>query len=115
VDYEYKVSEIEVVDGDTIRATVDLGFRIFTRETFRLAGINAPETRGKDKVDGRMAKEYLESRIDERELTYTVETTKDKKGKYGRYLAVLYECANQVKINLNDHMVLAGHAKYQKY
>ncbi len=46
--YTYKLTDIRVVDGDTIEATIDLGFRIYSRQKIRLAGINAPELNAKD-------------------------------------------------------------------
>ena len=40
-----------------------------------------------------------------------VETVKDKKGKYGRYVAKLWI----EDICVNNHLVKSGHAKYRKY
>ena len=39
----YKAYLEKVVDGDTIRVVLDLGFRIFHKEILRLKGIDAPE------------------------------------------------------------------------
>ena len=39
----YKAYIERVVDGDTIRVTIDLGFNILHKEILRLKGINAPE------------------------------------------------------------------------
>jgi endonuclease YncB( thermonuclease family) len=33
----------EVIDGDTIKAQIDLGFKIWFKTNIRVAGINAPE------------------------------------------------------------------------
>jgi len=41
--YAYKAYIERVVDGDTIRVTIDLGFKTFHEEIIRLKGINAPE------------------------------------------------------------------------
>ena len=41
--YTYKAKLQRVVDGDTIDATIDLGFDIFVKKRIRFAGINAPE------------------------------------------------------------------------
>ncbi len=43
--YNYNAKCTRVVDGDTIDATIDLGFGVFVAKRIRLAGINAPESR----------------------------------------------------------------------
>lgn len=86
--YEYRAQLIRVVDGDTLDLEVDLGFGIAKADRFRLAGINAPEVRGADKARGELAtmclRDLLENAADG---WVTVRTTKDKREKYGRYLA----------------------------
>ena len=44
--YQYKAKVIDVYDGDTITAMVDLGFYHFQQMKFRLYGIDTPEIRG---------------------------------------------------------------------
>lgn len=46
--YQYRLSDINIIDGDTIDATIDLGFSITLRERIRLYGINTPEVRTRD-------------------------------------------------------------------
>ncbi len=46
--FTYPITNIRIIDGDTIEADVDLGFRIRQRQIIRLAGIDAPELRSKD-------------------------------------------------------------------
>ena len=48
--YEYAIKEVvKVVDGDTIDIIIDLGFDLTKKERVRLAGIDTPETRTRDK------------------------------------------------------------------
>ena len=47
--YEYNVEIMRVVDGDTVDVMVDLGFSVFTPQRVRLAGIDTPESRTRDK------------------------------------------------------------------
>lgn len=42
-------------------------------------------------------------------------TVKDRRGKYGRYLAEIWIEKNGGWINVNDALVAAGHAVYQEY
>lgn len=98
-----------MIDGDTVEADVDLGFSTFRTERFRLYGINAPETKGESRGDGRAATEFLKTLIAKQtgnSNVLMIQTHQDKQEKYGRYLAVLI--ANG--INLNAAMVAAGHA-----
>jgi len=105
--YEYNAEVLRVVDGDTVDLLVDIGFNVKIKERFRLYGINAPETRTKDldeKKRGLDAKEWLIARINHQPIT--IKTIKDKKGKFGRYLAEIYSNGE----NLNKQMVTLGFA-----
>ena len=60
--YEYDIRVLRVVDGDTIDAQVDLGFKVHHNIRIRLYGINTPEVRTKDaeeKVRGKAASERV--------------------------------------------------------
>ncbi len=41
--YHYHGRVSEVIDGDTFRVVIDLGFKCFTRQYLRLSAVNAPE------------------------------------------------------------------------
>ena len=43
--YNYKAKLLRVVDGDTVDAEIDLGFKIFIKDRIRLMGIDTPESR----------------------------------------------------------------------
>ena len=91
--HEYKGIVNRVVDGDTIDLEIDLGFGIYTKIRVRLKDIDTPELfRAKtpmEKEQGRKAKRFVEKKILGK--TVIVFTFKDKKGKYGRYVAnILY-------------------------
>lgn len=87
--FVYRATLVRVVDADTIRADVDLGFRVVMRnQSLRLAGIDAPEVRGPDATKGRESKRALISFLGDDEMV--VKTQKDKSGKYGRWLADVY-------------------------
>ena len=120
--YIYKAELIRVVDGDTVDLIIDLGFDTFRHERFRLYGIDAPEMRTKE---GKEAKAWLEDAIRPPEPIY-VQTlqlsTKAKRDKYGRFLAVLYGELGDIDANrpvktpvspasINAQMITEGHAK----
>ena len=91
--YQYKAKLIRVVDGDTVDAMIDCGFSTFKKERIRLYGIDTPECRTRDKEEkarGLAAKARLEELIAEGDNEFIIETSIDKKGKYGRLLGKLF-------------------------
>lgn len=92
VYYEYIASIHRVVDGDTVDMEVDLGFSTHIRERFRLTGIDAPETNTKE---GFAATQALQAFLPVGKVVKIV-TTKDKREKFGRYLAVIFVDSAQV-------------------
>lgn len=85
--YTYRGSVVDVYDGDTITVMVDLGFHTYRLEKLRIADIDAPEVRGLERPEGLESRDYLRDLILGKEVD--IQTIKDKKGKYGRYIAVV--------------------------
>ena len=114
--YNYNAKCTRVVDGDTIDATIDLGFGVSIDKRIRLAGINAPESRTRNKVEkklGLAAKERLIEMLDGAANCFELEST--ELGKYGRVLGRLH--INKVagkdvltQVCINDCLVKEGHA-----
>lgn len=110
--YEYHVKKItNVVDGDTVDVEIDLGFDISFSSRVRLAGIDTPESRTKDKAEkalGIEAKEYLKSKIKESKDSVIKTEKIDSSEKYGRILGWLYLDGSQVSVN--EQMIADGYA-----
>lgn len=103
-----------VYDGDTCRVDIDLGLGMWIRnEKVRLVRINAPEVTGPEKVRDEASRDFLRELIDGKEVI--IETVKDRRGKYGRYLADIWIERGGVWMNVNDTLVAAGHAVYEEY
>ncbi len=113
--YNYKAVVTEVYDGDTCTVDIDLGLHTWVRgEKIRLNRINAPEMRGAEKEKGKLSRDFLREKILNKEII--LETIKDKKGKYGRYLGEVWLLISGENYeNINDLLVSKGFAKYQKY
>lgn len=103
--YEYRARILTVLDGDTVRAEVDLGCDVKIRLTIRLLGIDAPEL---PTVEGKAAREHLSTLIPS-DSVVTLQTAKDRREKYGRYLGTLRDPA-EPSPSLNERMVVDGHA-----
>jgi micrococcal nuclease len=113
--YCYNISNVRVIDGDTIEADVDLGFGVaLKKQNIRLWGIDCPPIRTRDgevQKLGYEAKEALEqyAYLDEIEDGLVVVNTIESRGrcKYGRILATVFSsgkdiCAMMLK---NGHAV----------
>lgn len=93
--YQYRADIVDVYDGDTITADIDLGFNTWRRgEKLRLYGLDTPEVRGPDKALGLIARDALAGRILGKQVTICTikdeNSTEEEREKYGRYLAKVY-------------------------
>jgi len=108
MDYRYTAIVRRVYDGDTITVDIDLGFNVWWRDvSLRLYGIDTPEIRGEEREEGLRSKQFVVDRLPIGE-EIIIETVKDKKEKYGRYLAVVYY--GSLETNLNDELLAEGMA-----
>ncbi len=112
--YHYTAQVQSVYDGDTCRVDIDLGLGSWIRnEKLRLVRIDAPEMTGPDKARGKASRDFLREMIDGQDVI--IETVKDRRGKYGRYLAEIWVEQSGVWENVNDALVAAGHAVFKEY
>lgn len=111
VAYNYWAKVERLVDGDTLHLEVDMGFNTAIHETFRLLGVNTPEKYGVKKgseeyIKGVAASAFVESKLPE-DGWIEIEVYKDKKEKYGRWLAMVFINGE----NLNESLLANGHAR----
>lgn len=115
--YVYNAKIVYAYDGDTVTASVDLGFHFaFNKQKLRLYGIDTPELRGDTLEAARAARDRLKELVLDKEVL--IETFKDSKGKYGRYLAKVWfklQPDDESYVCLNDRLVEEGHAVYREY
>ena len=106
--YEYKAIVKKVYDGDTITVDIDLWFGItFNDKSIRLSGIDTPEIRWEELLEGLMAKEALLSLIPVGSEVL-LKTDKDSTGKYGRYIADVFLPNSEISTSVNDWLVENG-------
>lgn len=127
--YQYKAVIQKIVDGDTMEIDIDLGLLVWIHgEKVRLYGVNTPEVFGvkkgtKEWEKGNKASTFVKEVLKEKD-EIIVETIKDKKEKYGRYLALVYIKINPELLNglsgirnvndfycLNDILIAKGFAE----
>ena len=108
--YNYKVTQIKkTIDGDTIDVVIDMGFNISKSTRVRLLGIDAPETRTKDKKQkqkGLESREFLSALLDGCGKHNEVVLVSTKLDAFGRSLGHVYIDGE----NLSEIMIKNGHA-----
>jgi micrococcal nuclease len=108
--YTYAAKLIRVVDGDTVRLDLDLGFFEWRHDqSYRLLRINAPEM---NTVEGGAAKVALDGFLAGKTLVAHTE----KSDHFGRFLADLTAVdAAGAELNVSDWMVANGFAVFKAY
>jgi len=106
--YEYKCKVKRVVDGDTMDVILDLGFDIHHAVRVRMAGIDTPESRTRDKDEkarGKLSKAFLKESIKGRKIVLKTQI-KDAKGKFGRVIAEVWAEFEKGSLrNINELMI----------
>jgi len=98
--YTYTAEVLEVIDGDTLRAEISLGFGFTTVQKLRLRGIDAPELNTKE---GEEAKKFVEKILRSKDakkqekslplasgFSASIIIATSKSDKYDRYLADVF-------------------------
>ncbi len=84
----YKCRVVRVIDGDTVDVDIDLGFSVdLKKKRLRLAGIDTPESRTRNKAEkvmGLAAKERVKELCGDEVYIQSL----DAGDKYGRILAI---------------------------
>lgn len=114
-EYRYLAEVDRVVDGDTVDATIDLGFSIRVSKRLRLAGLNAPEIRRGSRASekykkGFEAKAYVERRLEENGHQMLVET--GRRCRWGRWIATIFLPDSEK--SLNEELIEKGLVKRTK-
>ena len=102
--FTYRAYVLEVTDGDTFWALIDVGFGFVTHQHLRLRGLDAPEitTRG-----GQSAKRFVERQLKSASGVVVTSTRSDK---YDRYLADVFYTKAGKEYFLNHELLRRGFA-----
>lgn len=106
MNFKYeKARMVNVVDGDTMDFLVDLGFHTTKKIRVRLKGIDTPEifhpSHPSERVHGIGARDFVVKHYHGKNGTLI--TYKDRKGKYGRYLAEFWVDGVELSENLRQN------------
>lgn len=118
--YVYRAIGVSVYDGDTITVDIDCGFGVWLRgQKVRLHGIDTPEVRGDEREEGLVARDCVRGLVPAGQ-PLLLKTTKDKTGKYGRWLAEVYVLPpgsppGTPRVCINELLVRRGLARRAVY
>lgn len=88
--YHYQAVVDKIVDGDTIKVTIDLGFTVYWKSSCRLYGINTPELKSSDPLVRAKAIEAKQYLIDNLPIGTKILIHSRELDKYGRPLVEVY-------------------------
>lgn len=95
--YTYKAYLEKIVDGDTLKCLIDLGFECWTSQRLRLRGIDCPEL---STQKGQQVKSFLERELKGKDLI--IKTHKDQTDKWDRYLVDVWSGQDYLNQTLID-------------
>ena len=98
---EYSAKLLRVVDGDTADAMIDLGFNVWIKNRIRFHGVDAWESRTRDKeekVKGLAAKSYVKNLLENSDEG-KFKIVSHGVGKYGRCLGELFVKGQDTSVN----------------
>jgi len=98
--YEYKAKVTNVVDGDTVDAIVDLGFKVQTLQRLRLSRVDTPE---RNQANYQTAKDFVKQLVEGKDVIMR----SHKASKWGYFLADISIEGRDVA----DMLLAAGLAK----
>ena len=97
----YSCKLVRVVDGDTCDAMIDLGFNVWVKNRIRFMGVDAWESRTRnkeEKVKGLAAKAYVKDLLENSDEGKFLLKSHGV-GKYGRVLGELFVKGNEKSVN----------------
>jgi micrococcal nuclease len=100
VNYVKTAKLVKVVDGDTLRVVIDLGWNVKLQADVRLSRVNTPESRGYEREAGKYVTQQVIGWITSRQLVdpkIIIHSVDFSSGKFGRAIAEVWvngECLN---------------------
>ena len=97
----YSAKLVRVVDGDTCDAMIDLGFNVWVKNRIRFMGVDAWESRTRNKEEkekGLAAKAYVKDLLENSDEGKFLLKSHGV-GKYGRVLGELFVKGNEKSVN----------------
>lgn len=101
--YSYSAKVTDIYDGDTFTLEFDLGFGLQYEDVIRLARVDTPEIKGKERPEGVKVRDKVEELILNKPVIAV--TNQDDRGKYGRIIAEIYYQHDGFWVNLSEYLL----------
>ena len=105
-NYTRRATVVNVVDGDTVDAVIDMGFYTKVTHRVRLLRVNCPEKFGETKELGLRAKGFTTNKL----LGKDVYLVTQKTDSFKRWLGEVYFEEDGELKNISDELLSNGHA-----
>ena len=103
---------VKVVDGDTLRLDIDLGWGARLIHDIRLSGVNTPENRGKERLAGHWVTDKVRQFLGFDEMNskpkVSIHSKEFTTGKYGRCVCEVF--CQDCDVSLNTYLLANGYA-----
>ena len=110
--YTYQCNTIRVIDGNTVDASIDLGFNVTIRQRIKMYGVNVKDIRS---TDEEVRQQAIASKQKLAELLgneFVCETIMNKRGKAGRIMGKLTTIGTDgSKVDINQELIDQGFAE----
>lgn len=110
--YTYQCNTIRVIDGNTVDASIDLGFNVTIRQRIKLYGVNVSDMRSTDESVRQQAMASKQKLAELLGNEFVCETIVNKRGKAGRVMGKLTTTnTNGSKVDINQQLIDQGFAE----
>lgn len=110
--YTYQCNTIRVIDGNTVDATIDLGFNVTIRQRIKLYGVNVSDIRSSDDTVRQQAMASKQKLAELLGNEFVCETIVNKRGKAGRVMGKLSTAGTDgSRVNVNQQLIDQGFAE----
>ena len=111
----YDAKVVKIYDADTFTCDIELGLDIvLKKQKIRLSDIDAPEMRGLEKLEGKLARDYIRNVIFNEQDSLVILDIFGK-GKYGRWIANVWITSDTGMVCVNKMLVQNNYAVEKKY
>lgn len=110
--YTYQCNTIRVIDGNTVDASIDLGFNVTIRQRIKLYGVNVSDVRSADESVRQQAMASKQKLAELLGNEFVCETIVNKRGKAGRVMGKLTTTnTDGSKVDINQQLIDQGFAE----
>ena len=110
--YTYQCTTVRVIDGNTVDASIDLGFNVVIKQRIKLYGVRVKDIRDIDAENKQLAMSSKNKLAELLGSEFVCETIMNKRGKAGRVMGKIFKIdPNGQRVSVNDQLIELGYAE----